>query len=55
MNVVMRVREKPSSAWIQNLSNYGWKVRGSDGTWIQMTPQNTKVRSADGATWLDTK
>lgn len=52
----LRVRGSLTGAWIENFSNYGWKVRdSSDNNWIQMTPDNTKVRSADGSKWENVK
>lgn len=51
--VTLRVRQTPDSNWVQNFSNWGWKVRaGGDSSWVQMHPQNTKVRSADNTSWL---
>jgi hypothetical protein len=54
--VLLKVRETPSSPWHQVFSQNGWKVRDpSNSYWIQMTPQNTKLRSADNSTWLNVK
>ncbi len=54
--VLLKVRETPTSSWVQNFSQNGWKVRSPDNTyWIQMTPANTKLRSADNSTWLNVK
>jgi hypothetical protein len=51
MAVTLKVRQTPRHGWVTNFSRYGWKVR-YNGAWLQMTPTNTKVRSADGTSWL---
>ena len=48
--VTLKVRQSPSHGWVTNFSNYGWKVY-HNGQWIQMSPANTKIRSADGTGW----
>jgi hypothetical protein len=53
-DVTLRVRQTPRQGWIQNFSQYGWKVK-YQGSWIQLGPWNTKVRSADNTTWLNVK
>lgn len=54
--VLLKVRETPSSDWVTCFSQNGWKVRDpSNGRWIQMNPQNTKLRSNDNSTWLNVK
>lgn len=54
--VLLKVRETPTSNWVENFSQNGWKVRDPSNTyWIQMTPQNTKLRSTDNSTWLNVK
>jgi len=56
MAVRLRVRDKPTSAWIENFDKLGWKVRNaSNSGWVQMHPGNTKVRSADNTRWLNVK
>jgi len=51
--VTLRVRENPDANWVQNFSNWGWKVRtNGNSSWVQMFPENTKVRSADNTSWL---
>lgn len=56
MAITMHVRKTPKDVWIRNFSNNGWKVRApANNAWVQMTPTNTKVRSADNTTWLSTK
>jgi hypothetical protein len=51
MAVILKVRQSPLHGWVTKFSAYGWKVR-YNGAWLQMTPANTKVRSADGTAWL---
>lgn len=56
MAVLLKVRETPTSQWVQNFSQNGWKVRDpSNQYWIQMTPANTKLRSTDNSSWLTVK
>ena len=56
MAVLLKVRETPTSQWVQNFSQNGWKVRDpSNSYWIQMTPANTKLRSTDNSSWLTVK
>ena len=50
-DVTLKVRQSPQHGWVTNFSQGGWKVMTSNG-WVQMTPTNTKVRSADGNSWL---
>lgn len=54
--ITLRVRKDPQSNWIENFSNWGWKVRtNGNSSWFQLTPANTKVRSADNTSWLPVK
>ena len=53
-SVVLRIRQSPTDAWYQVFTQGGWKVRDNANTgWIDMGPDNTKVRSSDNSTWLD--
>lgn len=52
----LRVRKDANSPWVENFSRNGWKLRDSaNSNWLQMTPVNTKVRSADNTQWLNVK
>lgn len=52
--VVLRIRETSTDAWYQVFTQGGWKVRdNANASWIDMGPDNTKVRSSDNSTWLD--
>jgi|AntDeeMinimDraft_5_1070356.scaffolds.fasta_scaffold28721_2 hypothetical protein len=56
MAISLIVRQSPDRPWVRNFSAYGWKVRSStNGSWINMTPTNTKVRSMDNTQWLSVK
>lgn len=56
MKILLRVRKSANAPWIENFSRNGWRVKDPSGTtWIQMTPQNTKVRSPDNTQWLEVK
>lgn len=55
MAIRLRVRKTPDSNWIENFSRGGWAVKATDGRWVYLNPQNTKVRSADGTQWLPVK
>lgn len=56
MAIRLRVRKTPTDQWLENFSRGGWRVRDpSNGTWILMTPENTKVRSADNTQWQPVK
>lgn len=56
MAIRLRVRKTPNDPWVENFSRRGWKVRdASNGRWIQMSPENTKVRSADNSQWQPVK
>lgn len=56
MSIRLRVRANASSHFIENFSNYGWKVRDATNTvWVQMAPANTKVRNAANTAWVAVK
>lgn len=53
-SITLRVRPSPNDAWYQVFSLNGWKVRdNSNTTWINMIPENTKVRNSDNSGWFD--
>lgn len=53
--VTLRVRKTPKDAWLTNFSSHAWTIVDQNGNKVKMTPYNTKVRSADGTTWLNVK
>lgn len=56
MAVRLVVRDRPTSPWIKNFEQLGWKLRKADNSgWIQMHPGNTKLRSTDNTKWLNVK
>lgn len=56
MAVRLVVRDRPTSPWIKNFEQLGWKIRKEDNSgWIQMHPGNTKLRSTDNTKWLNVK
>lgn len=50
---VPKIRNAANSAWVDVFCRGGWKVKKADGTWITLTPANTKIRNADNTGWLD--
>lgn len=48
------IRNPQNTGFVDDFCRHGWKVRDAhNGSWIQMTSANTKMRNASNTGWID--